>query len=83
MSEKITPAVLVQAGKVGEKYLSNNGVLVEIVAVKVGDVKETRYLRSYPPNSAAIGKTLFLEAFKFKTFERQGASATTKDEVKS
>lgn len=75
MSEKFTPAQLVANGKTGEKYLSNNNVTVEIVSVKTEDrVNEIRYLRSYPANSAAINKALFLELFKFKTFTKQPAA---------
>ena len=84
MKGKITAADIIATGKTGDKFLSNNGVSVEVVSVKIQGGQEVRYSRSYPAGSAPIGKALFLSFFNFKTFTKLEAEkvGATKEVVK-
>lgn len=69
MIKKLSTADVVADVTAGNMYISNNGVTIEVVSVANGTGgQERRYKRSYPAGSAPIGKALFMEFFKFKTF---------------
>lgn len=79
MSKKLVAQDVVAQGKAGDKFISNNGVTIDVVSVTgESGTQERRYKRSYPADAAPIGKALFLELFNFKSFTRVEPSTADK-----